>query len=164
MQLQLVPSNDTIRLTRLLHDADENEERIVSSIEDAVNTAYVVFDDALCIGALIICWQKDESEILYLAVDEPFRGRGYGTAAITQIIAEARHRDVHSLIVGTANSSLDNIAFYQKCGFRLDSIRRDYFDYLADPVYEHGILMRDMLVLRFVITSDSRDEGKFISH
>jgi ribosomal protein S18 acetylase RimI-like enzyme len=54
-----------------------------------------------------------------------------------------------SLLVGTANSSLDNIAFYQKCGFRMYEIRRDYFAYIQPPVLEYGILLRDMLVFRY---------------
>jgi len=28
-------------------------------------------------------------------------------------------------------------------------IRRDYFAYIQPPVVEHGILLRDMLVLRY---------------
>ena len=54
-----------------------------------------------------------------------------------------------TLLVGTANCSLDNIAFYQKCGFRMDHVRRDYFWYHRTPVVEHGIPVRDMLVFRY---------------
>jgi len=53
------------------------------------------------------------------------------------------------VLVGTANSSLENIAFYQKCGFRMDHVRRDYFVYVQPPVIQNGIVMRDMLVLRY---------------
>ncbi|HEX2620557.1 MAG TPA: GNAT family N-acetyltransferase, partial [Phototrophicaceae bacterium] len=111
------------------------------AVDDAV-------DDRSPIGGVVMHWHPDESEILYIAIDEKHRGRGYGKACIEQIKEEARQRQVDALIVGTANSSLDNIAFYQKCGFRMESIRKDYFDYLPAPVYEDGILIRDMLVLR----------------
>jgi RimJ/RimL family protein N-acetyltransferase len=67
------------------------------------------------------------------------------------LIDKARIRDVRSVLVGTANSSLSNIAFYQKCGFRIDHVRRDYFSYFAQPVMEDGILIRDMLVFRIEI-------------
>jgi ribosomal protein S18 acetylase RimI-like enzyme len=75
-------------------------------------------------------------------------GHGHGTELVADLLAEARKRNVESVIVGTANCSLDNIAFYQRCGFRMDSVRRDYFDYIDPPIIENGIRMRDMLVFR----------------
>ncbi len=54
-----------------------------------------------------------------------------------------------TLLVGTANCSLDNIAFYQKCGFRMLAVKRGYFDYIQPPIVEHGIRMRDMIVFSY---------------
>ena len=151
MQFTLVPSNDVQQLIMILRDADEDVERIISAVEDNANASYLALDDNKCVGAIVMHWYPEESEILYIAIDKAQRGRGYGKACIALIRAEARNRRVHSLVVGTANSSLDNIAFYQKCGFRMDSIRKGYFSYLPAPVYEDGILMHDMLVLRAAI-------------
>ncbi len=64
-------------------------------------------------------------------------------------LEELRRRGGHALLVGTANAALDNIAFYQKCGFRMVEIRRDYFAYIQPPVAENGIILRDMIVLRY---------------
>jgi hypothetical protein len=75
------------------------------------------------------------------------------------IFDEARLRGVQAIYVGTANAGLDNIAFYQKCGFRMDSVRKDYFDYFAAPVYENGIQIRDMLVLKLVL-ADLGDDAE----
>jgi hypothetical protein len=33
--------------------------------------------------------------------------------------------------------------------FRLHSVRQNYFDYIQPPITEHGILIRDMLVMRY---------------
>jgi RimJ/RimL family protein N-acetyltransferase len=154
LQLRLVLSQDVIRLTALLKDADEDGSRVVQNLEDTEHTSYLVMEGEVCVGAVTMRWQLDESEIIYIVMDNAVRGRGYGKAAIALIISEARQHGTHSVIVGTANSSLDNIAFYQKCGFRMDTIRKDYFSYLLTPVYEYGILMRDMLLLRFDLTRD----------
>lgn len=148
MPLQLVASENLQKLTAILKDADEGMERILRTIEDDAHTSYLALDASVCVGAVVMRWQPDESEIIYLAVAEAYRGRGYGKACIGQIREEAQRRQSRSLVVGTANSSLENIVFYQKCGFRMDSVRRDYFSYLATPLYEQGILMRDMLVFR----------------
>ena len=51
--------------------------------------------------------------------------------------------------MGTANSALDNIAFYQKCGFRMSAVKRDFFDYIQPRQREHGIEMRDMIVFSY---------------
>jgi ribosomal protein S18 acetylase RimI-like enzyme len=74
---------------------------------------------------------------------------------IAALLTEAAARGVSSVLVGTANAGLENIAFYQKCGFRMDSVRKDYFDYFPQPVYENGIQLRDMLMLRWTPPSSS---------
>jgi hypothetical protein len=66
---------------------------------------------------------------------------------------------VDGLVVGTANSSLDNIAFYQRCGFRMDSVRRDHFTYVDPPVSEFGIPMRDMIVFSYEPPSGTDPAG-----
>jgi len=59
-----------------------------------------------------------------------------------------------TLLVGTANCALDNIAFYQKCGFRMHSVKRDYFDYIQPTLQEYGIPMRDMIVFSYAAVAD----------
>ncbi len=100
------------------------------------------------IGAALMRWHPQESELIYIAMMEEHRGQGHGKAVMNQLLTLARQRRVKSLVVGTANSSSDNILFYQKCGFRIDSVRKNYFNYFESPVYEHGIEIRDMLVFR----------------
>ena len=41
------------------------------------------------------------------------------------------------------------LALYQKMGFEMDSIRKGFFiDNYPEPMYENGILVRDMVVLK----------------
>lgn len=148
MILQIQPSTQHDLLLPLLRDADESDNRIQQALANPANTAYLVSFDDQPIGAVVMHWHTEESEILYIAIASEQRGKGFGKRVIDWIIAEGRGRGVDSIIVGTGNSSLDNIAFYQKCGFRMDAIRPNYFDDLPTPVYEHGIQLRDMLMLR----------------
>jgi len=106
--------------------------------------------DGRLAGAAVVRWEEDEtSEILYIAVAADLRGRGYGKQIMQALREELCRRRGHALLVGTANAALENIAFYQKCGFRMFEIRRDYFAYIQPPISEHGIVLRDMLVLRY---------------
>ena len=150
-QLQQATPDDYAPCLELLHDADEEDDHIRAAMNDPTSTTYIAFDGTRAIGAAVISWQDREAEIIHLAVITEKRGLGFGRKIIEALVAQARLRDMSSVLVGTANSSLDNIAFYQKCGFRMDHVRRDYFSYLPQPVMEGGILMRDMLVLRLII-------------
>ena len=149
LALRVVVPPGTETLIPILQDADEDVERIRTLLTDGMHTSYAVFEGEELIGATTLRWTEDESEIEYIAVVSGLRGRGYGKAIIAALLEEARQRGVSSLLVGTANSSLDTIAFYQKCGFRMDSVRRDFFSYVQPPITENGIPMRDMLVLRY---------------
>lgn len=149
MQLEIRVSHDTELLVPILHDADEDDVRIANAIVDRANTSYAAYIGDACVGAAMMHWQADESEILYIAVSEAERGKGYGTKLITALVDMALERSTQALVVGTASTSVDNIIFYQKCGFRIDSVRKDFFNYKPTPVYEHGILMRDMVMLRY---------------
>jgi ribosomal protein S18 acetylase RimI-like enzyme len=151
MDVQLNLSPEPITLVPLLMDADEVVSRIEQIALDERNTSYAITLNGAIIGAAVMCWEPDESELIYIAIEAEHQGRGYGKTVISQLIEEARHRGVKALVVGTANSSLSNIAFYQKCGFRIDSVRKDYFAYFPAPVYDNGILIRDMLMFRLVI-------------
>ena len=147
---QNIPNNETAFLLPMLLDADEDEERIRSALLDPACTSYATWLDGRLAGAAVVRWEEDKpGEIVYIAVAAALRGHGYGKQIIQALQNELRRRGGRSLLVGTANSSLENIAFYQKCGFRMFEIRRDYFAYIQPPIVEHGIQLRDMLVLRY---------------
>ena len=149
LTLHEIALEETENLVPVLMDADEDEERIRRALADEGNTNYAAQEGDEYVGAVTVKWEEHESEILYFAVIRQLRGRGYGRSIIEVLTNEMRSRGVRSLVVGTANSSLDNIAFYQKCGFRMHHIRRDFFNYIQPLMRENGILMRDMLVLRY---------------
>jgi ribosomal protein S18 acetylase RimI-like enzyme len=159
LSVELIPSRDIDTLLPLLHDAEEGDERILGEIERPSSVAYLAVSAGTPVGAAVVRWDADESEIVYIATRADLRGQGYGKAIIRGIIEEARQQGVRSVCVGTANTGLSNIAFYQKCGFRMDSVRKDYFDYFPEPIYENGIQMRDMLVLRYTIAGAENEQA-----
>ncbi len=147
---ELIPNHKTGFLLPVLSDAEEGEERIRATLLNPTCTAYASWLDGQLAGAAVVRWEEVEpSEIVYIAVTADLRGRGYGKQIMHFLLEELRRRGGHALLVGTANAALENIAFYQKCGFRMFEIRRDYFAYIQPPIAEHGIVLRDMLVLRY---------------
>jgi GNAT superfamily N-acetyltransferase len=132
----------------LLLLAEESEPALRWSLDHMADAVYRVDLDTALVGAVTMRWQGAAAEILELGVAPAQQGRGLGRQIIAWLAAEARRRGKHQLIVGTGNSSLGTIAFYQKCGMRMDHVRPDYFRYYRSPVYEHGIQKRDLLVFR----------------
>ena len=135
-------------LIPLLCQAEESERALRWSLANLSDAVYRADDDDRQIGAATMQWRADPCELVELAVAPDRQGQGVGRAIITWLLAEARRRGKRQMLVGTANSSIGNIAFYQKCGFRMDHVRKDYFWYYREPRYENGIRIRDMIVFR----------------
>ena len=99
-------------------------------------------DDGTLLGAATMRW-AEPCEIQELAIAAERQGQGLGRRFVEWLVDQARQRGRQRMLVGTANSSINNIAFYQRIGFRMDCVRRDYFRYYREPVYENGIRIGD---------------------
>jgi N-acetylglutamate synthase-like GNAT family acetyltransferase len=136
-------------LIPILRQAEETERALRWSLANLSDAIYRLDDDNQVVGAATMQWRDDRCEIMELAIAPERQRQGLGKHLVAWLLAEARRRGKRQVLVGTANSSIDNIAFYQKCGFRMDQIRKDYFSYYGEPHYEDGIQVRDMLVFRY---------------
>jgi GNAT superfamily N-acetyltransferase len=140
----------------ILLQAEESERALRWGLAHLVDAVYRMDGEDQILAAANVQWRGDPAEIIELAVHPAQHGKGHGRWMLEWLIAEAARRGKTSLIVGTANSSIGNIAFYQKCGLRMDHVRRDYFSYYHTPIYENGIRIRDLLVFSY----DLREVGK----
>lgn len=131
----------------LLLLADPSE----TSIEKYVHKSkiYVAVEDTLVVGVYVLMeFAPGKAEIMNVAVAETHQGKGIGKALVRHAIEEARALGMESIEIGTGNSSIQQLAIYQKCGFRLKEIIHDYFiDNYDEPIFEHGIQCRDMVRL-----------------
>lgn len=147
-----VTGPDAAALTTILADAEENAQRLRAAMGDGDCRTYAGRVAGRTIGAAIVRFavaasgEPEPTEIVYLAVAPVERGRGYGRRIVAAIQSQLR---TGTLLVGTANSSIDNIAFYQRCGFRMREIRRGFFGDVRPPLREYGIVMRDMIVFDY---------------
>ncbi len=137
------------QLVPILLQAEESEPALRWSLANLVDAVYRMDDDDDVVGAASVRWRGDPCEIMELAIAPRRQGQGLGKQLVRWLLDEARRREKGVMLVGTANSSIANIAFYQKCGFRMDTVRQDYFRYYREPHYENGIQIRDMLVFRY---------------
>lgn len=114
---------------------------------------FVLFDDDIPCGVIHLDPQDEGCiEIKNVAVDEPMQGRGLGTMLLRYAIAFCRQKCYKKVIIGTGNSSVGNLYLYQKVGFRIVSIKQDFFVlHYDEPIFENGIQCRDMLMLEMLL-------------
>lgn len=156
--LETATNAETETLVALLENALTSEPMRRAMLANASLTSYAAYRDSEIVGAVVVRWGS-ESEIELLAVDAARRGQGIGRAIVAAVVEEARRRDVKRLLVGTGNFSVDNIAFYQKCGFRMSHVRRGYFDNIDPQEFWQGIKLRDMIVFDYELTGEANELG-----
>ncbi|WP_390622019.1 GNAT family N-acetyltransferase [Numidum massiliense] len=87
-------------------------------------------------------------EIVNIAVAPPFQGCGIGKQLVSDAIVKAKTLGATTVEIGTGNSSIAQLALYQKCGFRLQSVDRDFFlKHYEEDIFENGIQCVDMVRL-----------------
>ena len=144
-----VPPREHHSVVPLLLLAEPSLSALEWSLNNLSDTVYRFDLDDVLVGAATMRWNDEPAELVELAVSSAHQGTGVGRQIVAWLVAEARRRGARSIEVGTSSTSLGNIAFYQKCGFRPSAVRRDYFWYHRERIMEHGIPVRDMIVFRY---------------
>jgi len=131
----------------LLLLADPSREMVEEYL--AIGECRVVEMAGAIVGVYVLAkLDVKKMEIMNVAVDEQMHGRGIGKKLIGDAIQTARELGYHSLEVGTGNSSIGQLALYQKCGFRMEGVIKDFFfDNYEEAIFENGIQCRDMIRL-----------------
>jgi GNAT superfamily N-acetyltransferase len=146
-ELVEVPAGERERWISLLELADEAEP-LRAYLDDGVLYGLVGADGAPRAAVLIIEETPEVAELRAVAVDESVQGQGVGTLLISTVLFVLAQRGMRRATVGTASSGVRQLAFYQRCGFRLTHVERDFFTpekgYPAG-LAEHGIPIRDMV-------------------
>lgn len=92
---------------------------------------------------------NDIYELMNIAVDPSWQGKGLGSQLLRHAISTARQNGARRLEVGTGTFG-HQLAYYQKAGFRAFAVDRDFFlRHYPEPVFENGLQHKDML--RFAI-------------
>ena len=144
MRIQQIHT-DKKRYLPLLLLADEQENMIDRYLQRG--TMYVLEDD----GIRGVCVVTDEGdgvlEIKNIAVAVQAQRCGYGRKMIAFLRGTYAGR-YRVLQVGTGDSPA-TIPFYEACGFTRHHIRRNFFlEHYDHPIYEGGVQLKDMIVLR----------------
>jgi ribosomal protein S18 acetylase RimI-like enzyme len=108
-----------------------------------------IAEEDFIIGVYVLLpTRPDTVELVNIAVDEKFHGKGIGKQLVHHAIENAKSQGYKTIEIGTGNSGVGQLALYQKCGFRITGIDRDFFvRHYTEEIYENGIQCRDMIRL-----------------
>lgn len=131
----------------LLLDADPSREMVdrylktsqiyLAMLNEGVAGVYVLYPAA-----------AEVLEIKNIAVREDLQGQGIGTIMLADAEQRAKESGARELLIGTSNASIGQLYLYQKAGFEMTELRKNFFinNYL-ETLYENGLQVRHMIML-----------------
>lgn len=132
----------------LLLEADPSEKKIAKYLSNS--TVFGLGSKEQTIGIVCLLPLNDNQlEIMNIAVLKSARNKGIGKKLLEKAFEFATLQNFTEIIVKTGNSSIDQLAFYQKNGFRMQQIIPDYFSehYPEQEITENGIACLDQIIL-----------------
>lgn len=112
---------------------------------------YVAKEDEVVIGVYVLVKKVSSIEVMNIAVEGTHRGRGIGKKLVLDALHRAKQMGVESVEIGTGNSSIGQLALYQKCGFRITGVQPGFFEEYDEEIIENGIVCRDMIRLSYAV-------------
>ena len=131
----------------LLLLADPSKKLIDEYLKES--QTFIARQDDELVGIIVLKpLSKELIEIKNISVKPFFRGQGIGMYLIKNAIHKAWAGKYEHICIGTANSSIGQLYLYQKLGFEICEIRKDFFiQHYTEPIFEHGVKAKDMIML-----------------
>lgn len=153
-KMQYLEVKSTEMPIQLLLEADPSEHRIRSYLTDS--RCYAATKNDHIVGACIAKLTSERTaEIFNVAVYPAFQQQGIGSKLLKFALHELRGRNIDRIELGTGTFGYQ-LTYYQRIGFRVDTIVRDHFlTHYAEPIFENGVQHKDMLRLYLELNSHS---------
>ncbi|MBD2872430.1 GNAT family N-acetyltransferase [Paenibacillus arenilitoris] len=118
-------------------------------VEEYINRGhcFIAEEDGHIVGVYVLLPTRPGTvELVNVAVEESRQGQGIGKRMVNHAVLEAKSLGFKTIEVGTGNSGIGQLALYQKCGFRITGVDRDFFiRHYNEPIFENGIQVVDMI-------------------
>lgn len=144
INVEKIIENKTKYLSLLLI-ADPSEKAVNKYLEQC--DLFVMFDeDEPVCAAAVVKVSEDTCELKNIAANK--LRHGYGTSMLEFLFGY--YKDKYDYMeVGTGNSSIGNISFYQKNGFEITHQIDNFFtDNYDEPIFEDGMQCVHMIMLK----------------
>lgn len=125
--------------------ADPSKKAIEKYIGDSDLFVLYDNDEPVC-AATVVEVSGDNCELKNIASVK--QGRGYGSKMLKFLFEHYKNK-YPNMVVGTGNSSIQNIQFYEKNGFKITHQIDNFFvDMYDEPIFENGIQCVHMVRLK----------------
>lgn len=140
---EITPSEVPMELLLL---ADPCEEAIKSYLYQS--RCFIASAKGSVVGVCVIKPIYERAlELMNIAVSPSVQQNGVGTQLLRYVIEKVKASGAQRLEVGTGSFGYQ-LTFYQRQGFRVDCIDKDFFlKNYPEPIIENGIQHKDMLRL-----------------
>lgn len=144
LSIRKIPSTQVPMDLLLL--ADPSADKVRAYLADSL--CFAATCDGEVVGVCVVQQRAEGAyELMNIAVRPCHQKSGYGTALLAWVIAWFRASGARQIEVGTGSFG-HQLAFYQRQGFRVTRIDRDFFaNNYPEPIFEDGIQLIDMLRL-----------------
>ncbi len=138
-------SEQDLPMSLLLH-ADPSQRCIEKYLPESKCFSAII-ENALVGACVTNLNEAGAREIYNIVVSPEKQKRGIGTQLLTYVIKYFSDTGEKKLELGTGTFGYQ-LLFYQRFGFRVKSIREDFFiENYSAPIYENGVQLKDMLRL-----------------
>jgi aminoglycoside 6'-N-acetyltransferase I len=146
---QIISVSPSLAPFHLLELADPSTKQIESYLYNG--SCFVIREQSKDIGVCVLTeLDSNQIEIKNLAVDPAFQRKGYARQLIQHAIQFAGKKGYHSILIGTGNSSIHQLQFYQKEGFQIkETIKNFFIENYNEPIYENGIQCCHLIMLEY---------------
>lgn len=131
---------------KLLLEADPSIDHVNQYLADSLCFVAEIQDEIVGVCVLKHL-DKSRIELFNIAVLPEKQKSGIGSHLLRFVLDNLKEKNIESVELGTGTFGYQ-LAFYQRYGFRVDSIHKDHFiNNYDEPIFENGIQLKDMLRL-----------------
>ncbi len=130
----------------LLLKADPSEKNIVQYLSSAIAFA-AILDKEILACCIILYLDEQQAEIKNISVHTPWQGKGIAQHLLVVCAAHCSKNGLNTLKIATGNSSIKQLYLYQKMGFRICGVVKDYFlKNYEEEIWENGLQCLDQVI------------------
>ena len=112
------------------------KKRLIKEFENNSFLGYFVYEkDGEVLGFYIISTIADLVEIFTIAVDKDHRGEGIGSMLLDHLIKYAHQVGATEIWLEASTKNIAAINLYQKYGFEIQTIRKNYYQKTGEDAY-----------------------------
>jgi ribosomal-protein-alanine N-acetyltransferase len=140
-EMQATDIPEVIEIERMSFTTPWSENAFLKEIHKLYSLTRVAVLGDKVIGYICANYIMDEGHIMNLAVHHNFRRRGIGTKLVEEILDKLKENDCRYIYLEVRFSNLRARNFYERFGFRVAGIRRNYY---TSPIEDAALMMHKL--------------------